>query len=193
MLAAPAERASRLGVAREVSVTTVLPPPLAHRCVSTTQHDQESEVTRTRCLRGPSAAGRPMEAGQSACNVAVRLCPARRYAPASRQAWSAPVAAYEPLPGFRQRRSECLRIRPGTAVPLSPGRLISFSSDDEIEQICRYPRPRTGSSIPASEKISCSGTPCRPPGSGGRDASGQDPLLQECASRCDACSETQDR
>ena len=34
-------------------------------------------------------------------------------------------------------------------------RPISFSSDDEIEQICRYPRPRTGSSIPASEKISC--------------------------------------
>src|SRR5271165_1102744 len=122
-LAAPAERASRLRVAREVSVTTVLPPPLAHRCVSTRQHDQESEVTRTRCLRGPSAAGRPMEAGQSACNVAVRLCPARRYAAASRRAWSAPVAAYEPLPGVRQRRSECLRIRPGTAVPLSPADL----------------------------------------------------------------------
>ncbi len=76
-------------------------------------------MTRTRCLRGPSAAGRPMEAAQSACNAAVRLYPARRYAPASRQAWSAPAAAYEPLPGVRQRRSECLRIRPGTAVPLS--------------------------------------------------------------------------
>ena len=123
---------------------------------------------RPRCLRGPSAAGRPMEAGQSPCNAAVRLRPARRYAPASRQAWSAPVAAYEPLPGVRQRRPECLRIRPGTAVPLT-SRLISFSSDHEIEQICRHPRPRTGSSIPASEKISCSRTPCRPPGSGGRD------------------------
>jgi len=157
-LAAPAERASRLGVAREVSVTTVLPPPLAHRCVSTRQHDQESEVTRTRCLRGPSAAGRPMEAGQSACNVAVRLCPARRYAAASRRAWSAPVAAYEPLPGVRQRRSECLRIRPGTAVPLSPADLSASRQTMKLSKYAGYPRPRTGSSIPASEKISCSRT-----------------------------------
>ena len=183
MLAAPAERASRLGVAREVSVTTVLPPPLAHRCVSTTQHDQESEVTRPRCLRGPSAAGRPMEAGQSACNVAVRLCPARSSARSRvRTSPRLPPASFG-MPAYPAwNRSSSLT-----------GRLISFSSDDEIEQVCRYPRRRTGSSIPASEKISCSGTPCRPPGSGGRDASGQDPLLQECASRCDACSETQDR
>ena len=174
-------------------MTTVLPPPLAHRCVSTRQHDQESEVTRTRCLRGPSAAGRPMEAGQSACNVAVRLCPARRYAPASRQAWSAPVAAYEPLPGVRQRRSECLRIRPGTAVPLSPADL---SASRQTMKLSKYAGTRARGPDPQSRrqrKSPAAGPPCRPPSSGRRDASGQDPLLQECASRCDACSETQDR
>ena len=156
-------------------MTTVLPPPLTHRCVSTRQHDQQSEVTRTRCLRGSSAAGRPMKAGQSACNVAVRLRPARRYAPASRQAWSAPVAAYEPLPGIRQGRSECLRIRPGTAVPLSPADL---SASRQTMKLGKYAGTRARGPDPHSRrqrKSPAAGPPCRPPSS------------------CDACSETQDR